>query len=176
MPSPIPLLTAHASSTLPPKKEHLPTNVILPSSESGWYSKNLTSDDRSDGDERGKRHKLLIGWDGAEDVVAVCVTFQGGFVGLGGSVRVVECVGEEGTGDGGGGGDLPPGIVEGDDDVEVDEWGEFEDGNMRQVVAVGGRGEKVEMTWDGSTDFYGRVIVYGVEVWRAGGGEGDGEE
>ena len=73
MPSPVPLTTAHASSTLPPKKEHLPTNVLAADSESGWYSKNLTSD--ADGGKGGekKRHKVRGG------SVRVCV--WGGRVG-----------------------------------------------------------------------------------------------
>lgn len=52
-------------------------------------------------------------------------------------------------------------------------WGSFEDTNAMQYVNVkdeGGGGtdmfiESVTFTFDRGTDFYGRVIIYVLELW-----------
>lgn len=55
-----------------------------------------------------------------------------------------------------------------DDAIWLDDWDDFKDLNSEQIMGVvDGEGEGVVMEWEGSSDNFGRVIVYSVRVWSS---------
>ncbi|GMH67474.1 hypothetical protein TL16_g04687 [Triparma laevis f. inornata] len=148
----IPLLSASASSTLPPKKEHNASNLLSSDLETAWYSKNL---------EPGSKHRLEIKWSGSKTLVAVGLMFQGGFAGSSGTLSYLHSSTPLST--------LSPPNVDYEDYEEIDSMDDFEDSNSMQIVGVegSGAGEGVIIELEGSTDFYGRVICYRIICWEA---------
>ena len=130
----------------------------------GWYSAPLYTDLELSAPQRCKKeHTIELSF--APGVVSsvsrIGVQFQGGFVGLGGNARVKT-------------------TRDGECDYVVERWGEFDDANVMQYceVANGGGGgggaegggggggvSTLTLTFDRGSDFYGRVIIYQLEIW-----------
>ncbi|GMI31836.1 hypothetical protein TrCOL_g7463 [Triparma columacea] len=190
----LPITSARASSTLPPVSENKVSNIIPQTSssssesntftegQSGWYSVGLRDyQGVIPGNQAG--HWVVIEVNCGDDdmIKGLGLTFQGGFVGTGGGVDVE-------------GGELGEWSeiedFEDADDWEYefredvrggkeegwigrDEWDDFNDCNLEQVVMFegdGGRGKRrLRLRWGNSTDIYGRVIVYRVRAFGVKG-------
>jgi hypothetical protein len=143
-------LSVRASSVLPPKAEHAAANMLSSDSSLAWYSQNLTTDANP---VATKSHKIRVVVEaGVTRIDSVTITFQGGFVGTGGSLKLTY---SDST------------TVEAPDSGTP--WGSFEDSNDAQTFALGETTETkeikhFEMEFTGSTDFYGRIIIYSLEA------------
>mmetsp|Transcript_5078 Transcript_5078/g.10141 ORF Transcript_5078/g.10141 Transcript_5078/m.10141 type:complete len:225 (-) Transcript_5078:18-692(-) len=179
-------------------------------SSNGWYSIGLRDYkgridrrgyEEGEGNEEGYDgfggHWLEVQFKGSWSVHAVGVQYQGGFVGRGGSLSFLcsdgNCtlVDEDSYGDGTDFVDSlstnVPKNLEADNMLGRDEWDDFVDDNSLQVVTftnptndVGKGANGLKMTWDDTTDMYGRIIVYKVKVWGSKivgeGKDNEGEE
>jgi len=147
--------TIRASSVLPPKSEHSAANMLSADSSLAWYSSHLTTDHDP---TPTKSHKVRVSFPTApSSLSSINLTFQGGFVGLGGSITIhyadpdtsptLDCSAAP---------DSPP-------------WGAFDDVNDVQTFLFPDQApspiKHIELEFSSSTDFYGRVIIYALEVF-----------
>ncbi|KAG6610531.1 Nuclear receptor 2C2-associated protein [Phytophthora cinnamomi] len=133
-----PRTTCRASSTLDRNKQlYGAPNMLTTDLSSCWNS------------AQGSPQQVQVLLHRAVDVAALCVMFQGGFVGQDVQVHVRKAAG------GGEGGQWEA------VDVDVDP----EDSNeLQEFPCALTRVEAVALTFQRSTDFYGRVVIYRLEV------------
>jgi len=137
--------TVRASSTLNRDTSQYGPQHMLEDGDNAWNSAALTSLSSS---RSSKRHTLLLSFGRCVEMKSLGLMFQGGFVGT-------EC-------------EVTAAIDGVQHEIAVEP--EFEDNNEMQVVDLfddDGKtlsAESLKITFKGSTDFYGRVTIYRLEV------------
>ncbi|EGZ11912.1 hypothetical protein PHYSODRAFT_336400 [Phytophthora sojae] len=133
-----PRTTCRASSTLDRNKQlYGAANMLSTDLSSCWNS------------AQGSPQQVQVLFHRAVDVSALCVMFQGGFVGQDVQVHVRRA--------GGGASGAQWELV----DVDVDP----EDANdLQEFPCELSQVEAIALTFQRSTDFYGRVVIYRLEV------------
>mmetsp|Transcript_33493 Transcript_33493/g.77243 ORF Transcript_33493/g.77243 Transcript_33493/m.77243 type:complete len:160 (-) Transcript_33493:476-955(-) len=139
--------TVRASSTLNRDSALYGPQHVLTSDDSAWNSAALTTSSSSSAGP-SKKHTLLLNFGRLVHIRSLGFMFQGGFVGT-------DC----------------NAAASNDDESLVETELEFEDCNEMQVFdfcredGTAVPAKKLKITFKGSTDFYGRVTIYRLEVY-----------